>query len=223
MDLQALKLVDALGTRATSEYWNASGQRVVRVQLTGRASDVSEVSVFGLPVIEWSAVSTKVIDAVIPSPYVGVDLEDLEFLVLSSNLTGTRTQNEILYTIGRESSWSTGSQVLIQTFLRFMLMTPGSDPRDAGAGVGLLRLVGQAHVSNFETMRAHISRLHHMCKRQIIERQTRTVRSGAGYDPREILRDAILDGVQLEAGNQIGIYSTLVDAANNPVKVPIRV
>jgi len=222
LDLQAFKRVDSLGHSPSLDLVNADGDRVIRLFLDGDSAEVSEVTVMGQNVVSFSASGAHAVDVVLPPDLVDVEISQLEFLVLSSKYTGRRPTVEILFAIGRNAAIIKGNDVLVQVWLRFFLMTPGTDPEFPEDGVGVLKLAGKITSRNLSTTQGHLARMHNQCKRQILNRQLSLRKRSIMRDPRELLRDAILDGVQLEGG-VLSIFTSLIDGLGNRISVPTRV
>lgn len=218
-DLQVFKIVDAIEGRPVSDTTSGT-DRVVRVRLFGPASLVAEVTVNGYLSGDFSVVSSKVIDVTIPSVVASSPLNDLEFLILSSGHTEGYGTYEILFDIGKVSSMIRGTNVLIQKWLRFLLMSPGSDKKDPTAGAGLMALSNRATVRNLSEVRVMVARRHNECKRQIIQRQNRELSRSSRE---EILKDARLEGVYMGDSGRLVIRTILVDAANRSFAIGTRV
>lgn len=218
-DIQFFKIVDVLDGTPVSDS-TSGADRTVRLRLKGKASLVAEVTVNGYVAKSFLAVGERLLDVVIPVQVANYALTDLSFLVLSSGYTTGQASYEILFDIGRVSTMIRGNDVLIQKWVRFMLMSRGSDKRDTEAGVGLLRLAGQANPSNIQSIRVTVARMHHECKRQIIQRQTREVKRS---NRSELLKDATLSGVTLDDDGRLVIESILIDGANRTFAIGTRI
>jgi len=218
-DIQVFKVVDVVDGVPISDT-TSGGERTVRLRMAGKASLVAEVTVNGHMAKDFAAVSERFLDVVLPSQVIDYEVGDLRFLVLSSGFTAKARTYEILFDIGRVSTMIRGRDILVQRWIRFLLMSRGSDKRDPNGGVGFLRLAGQVTPANLQAMRVVVARMHHECKRQIIQRQTREIRR---TNRAEILKDATLTNVSLDDDGRLVVESMLIDGANRTFTVGTRV
>jgi len=216
-DLQIYKVVDLLPHEVLSDSLEA-GVRTVGLRLRNLAAYVAEVSVNGYQSASFTSTGSHTIEVVPHSLLNLEDINDLTFLVLSSEYSDGALEHEILFDIGRHSRTVSGNSYLLQKWIRFMLMSPGSDKKDLSAGCGLLQFSGSVTSGNLSDVRVFIARMHHNCKSQIVARQLRT-----SAKPSETLRDARLLSVTLDENNQLVVRSLLVDGNNRTLAADVRV
>ncbi len=219
MDLQLFKVVDVIDGRPVHDTTSGT-VRTVRLQIRGRPERVSEVTINGFLSESFAGVGSQYLDVVLPSLLLNEELINLEFTVLSSDSSGGSVQ-EILFDVGKNSSSIQGTDLLVQRWVRTLMMTPGSNRYDTSEGVGLMQLAGAVTPANLNDMQVQIARMHGECRRQIIERQFR--RRATRTRPDELLLDASLTGIGLDAGNRLRIHSLLVDGRRKTISSDVRV
>jgi hypothetical protein len=223
MDLQLFKIVDVLDGTYVSDT-TADGVRTIRIRIRGFAQSVSEVTINGYLAAAFSVVGTRLLDIVIPTVpryLYQADITDIDILVLSSDFSGSAREAEILFSIGRQSSKISGGAYIIQKWLRFFLMSPGTDRKDPSAGVGILRLAGQITENGLRTAQAMIARKHEECLRQIRDRQLHATGKSVRRD--EILQSATLREVSLDEQGRLRIRSILVDGRGQVLSPSMRI
>jgi hypothetical protein len=218
-DLQVFKLVDVLAGSPTQDRL-ANSVRTVRLRIFGKASDVAEVTVNGTLCSSFSVQGENLLDVVIPTYLNSLPLDDLEFLILSSARVFYSRPAEILFDIGKVTTVIRGHDYLVQKWLRFLLMSPGSDKKDPTAGCGLLRLAGQTtEGASLDDLRVKVSRLHHECTQQIISRQ---VNSLSNLQKNELLKGAELLSIEFGTDGRLQVESLLTDGTSRSIVVGAR-
>lgn len=219
MDIQLFKIVDVFGVQPVSDVIEG-GVRTVRLSVRGRVTSIAEVTIDGFLAVSFEAVSSSQVDVVLPSALNKRPLSELDFVVLSGDQTPEAGTYEILFGIGRRSRMISGHNVLVQRFLRFLLMTPGTDRSDPEAGAGLLQLAGSVTPLNIESKRTEVARIHDLAKRQILARQfTGPTRRRL---PTETLLDARLAGVGLDDDSRLRVSSVLTDGRGQRITASSR-
>jgi hypothetical protein len=218
-DVQVFKIVDVMDGMPILDE-RIGSDRVVRIKLRGSASLVAEVTVNGDLCKSFAAVSEHLLDVVLPSSALDADLETLRFVILSSGKSPGSKQYEILFDIGKSSKAISGTDYLIQKWIRFLLMSQGSDKSDPTAGCGLLQLAAQVNINNMDSARVEVARIHDECRRQIMRRQMQNLNR---LQRTEILRDARLSGVGLDSDDRLVVESLLIDGSTRAFSLGTRV
>jgi hypothetical protein len=217
-DIQVFKAVDVIkGQIITDDL--VAGVRTVSLKLKQLAAYVAEVTVNGYQSSSFTPTESHALEVVLPSLLNSYAVENLEFSILSNEYSNRAEVHEILYDIGRHSKVIGGNDYLIQRWIRFLLMSPGTDKKDEDAGVGLLQFAGAVTSANLSEVRTIIARMHHDCKSQILSRQIRSI----AKKPSETLRDARLLSVSLNQNSQLVIRSTLVDGNNRALNAEVSI
>jgi hypothetical protein len=218
-DLQVFKVVDLMPAHPVEDGM-VGGERQIRLKVRGDAGLTSEVQVNGLLVTSFLALSPHYLTVLLPPSLREYSLTDLQFVVLSSERTDHRELYEIRYGIGRRTAPISGQDVLLQRWLRFLLMSPGSDPLDRSAGCGLMEISGRITGSNLDDARATVARLHKECARQIIQRQELSHRR---IPPAEQLVDARLMSIGFDDNYRLVLSSQLIDGRLQQASTQVRV
>jgi len=219
IDLQIFKIVDVI-TSAPVREWMDGTTRIVRLRLQSSPYLVSEVTINGYLSSGFTVSGHPYLDVMIPPEVEGYPLGDLKFLLLSSERSYDYGDHQILYDLGKVSRKISGELFLLQKWVRFMMMKPGTDRFDPAAGVGLAAISGMTTPSNLKDMRVRLVRMHNDCKAQIIERQSL---SDSRYSPSELLKDARFLGADLDEDSKLLVRTILVNANNRSFGADMRI
>jgi hypothetical protein len=217
-DLQVFKAVDVIKGSVVADSL-VEGVRTVELELKQLAAYVAEVIVNGYQSSSFAPTESHAIEVALPSLLNSYAVENLEFAILSNEYSNRADVHEVLYDIGRHSKVIGGNDYLIQRWIRFLLMSPGTDKKDKDAGVGLLQFAGAVTPANLSEVRTIIARMHHDCKAQILARQT----PSTAKKPSETLRDARLLSVSLDQSSQLIVRSVLVDGNNRALNAEVGI
>jgi hypothetical protein len=188
--------------------------------MAGTTSLIAEVTINGQLCPDFSIVSEKLVDVVVPPAFTTYSAAELNIVVLSSGCTSGARDHEILYDIGKHPVFVSGNAYLIQKWVRFLLMTKGTDREDPTAGCSLLRLAGQISSTGIEGFKTKIAMMHHECKKQILERQMLEPRRA---NKAEILRDAILQSIDVDESGALIVETLLVDGNGTNLTISTQV
>lgn len=219
IDFQIFKIVDVITSYPVDE-WMSGSSRVVRIRLQSSPYLVAEVTINGYLSAGFTISGYPFLDVVIPPELTEYPVDTLSFLLLSSERSYDQGEHQILYDIGKISRKLSGELLLMQKWVRFMLMTPGTDRFDPSAGVGLATLAGNVNHSNLKDITVKLARMHNDCKAQIIARQTL---SDARYAPSELLKDARFLGALLDGDAKLLIRTYLTNANNRTFGADMRI
>jgi phage baseplate assembly protein W len=133
-----LRTLSYQGIRVPASYsTNAVGDFV---QITGAGFiDVANVLINGYRSPEFIVDTSQRIFAAVPTAVAGQIITDIQVLLLSP-LAGT--ENAVILDIGGGNGRIEGSAKLVQTFVKMLLTTPGSNIFSPQLGGGLLQLSG---------------------------------------------------------------------------------
>jgi hypothetical protein len=136
-DIQVVRLLDVLPITGVAEAVGVVPRSVI---LTGDDfSSVEEVLLNGIPSPEFVAFQKTKIVAQVPPEIVAAAITDV--FVLSSKLTLTQ-RSVVEFTYGTRPQTVTGILKLMQTFIRLLIRSPGSNVFHRRSGGGLFKKIG---------------------------------------------------------------------------------
>lgn len=136
LSYQGIKIPTSYSTNAVGDF----------VQITGAGFvDVANVLINGYRSPEFIVDTSQRIFAAVPTAVAGQIITDIQVLLLSP-LKGT--ENAVILDIGGGDGRIEGPAKLVQTFVKTLLTTPGSNIFSPQLGGGLLRLSGRNMASS---------------------------------------------------------------------------
>lgn len=176
--IQLIRLLDVLEVNSIR---NATGVSPRSIIVTGQDfKNVEQVLIDGLPAPAFVTYSTTELIAEVPLALRQSTLRSVN--VLSNVLTLT-DRSMVEFTFGVRPKIATGTLRLMQTYLRILLRTPGSNKFHTRSGGGLLNMIGK-NISN--TTAADVAVAVQTAKQYVINVQT----SNRNLPPSERLLDA---------------------------------
>lgn len=135
-----IQLVELLDVLKVNTVRNAPGVSPRSIVVTGEDfRNVERVLINGTPAPEFIAYSNTELVAEVPEMHRNASITEVS--VLSSQLTFT-ARSLVTFTIGTRIKKLSGTLRLMQTFLRILLRTPGSNVFHRRSGGGMLAKIG---------------------------------------------------------------------------------
>ena len=140
LSYQGIKIPTSYSTNAVGDF----------VQITGAGFvDVANVLINGYRSPEFIVDSSQRIFAAVPTAVAGQIITDIQVLLLSP-LKGT--ENAVILDIGGGNGRIEGPPKLVQSFIKVLLTTPGSNIFSPQLGGGLMQLSGKNMASRSENL-----------------------------------------------------------------------